>query len=78
MAKKAQSAGLEKSMQNLEVLVEKMESGEMSLEESLKAFEQGVSLARDCQQALESAEQKVRILMDPDGDADDYSPGEDS
>lgn len=78
MAKKAQSAGLEKSMQNLEVLVEKMESGEMSLEESLKAFEQGVSLARDCQQALESAEQKVRILMDPDGDADDFSPGEDS
>ena len=56
--------GLEASMQALEALVSKMESGELSLEESLAAFEKGMVLSRQCQQALEKAEQKVRILME--------------
>lgn len=64
MAKKTPQ--LEESLDRLEALVERMESGEMTLEESLAAFEQGVKLTRECQQALTQAEQKVRILLEQD------------
>jgi exodeoxyribonuclease VII small subunit len=50
--------------------VEKMESGELTLEDSLKAFEEGVRLSRECQQALQQAEQKVRILLKQNTEAD--------
>ncbi|MEZ5543169.1 MAG: exodeoxyribonuclease VII small subunit [Pseudomonadota bacterium] len=60
--KRAVTAGFEKSLQELEKLVERMEQGELSLEESLAHFEQGVQLSRACQQALREAEQKVEIL----------------
>jgi exodeoxyribonuclease VII small subunit len=70
MARKAASLNLEKSLDTLEALVEQMESGDLSLEESLKAFEEGVKLTRECQQALKAAEQKVRILMQADEDAE--------
>jgi exodeoxyribonuclease VII small subunit len=56
----------EASLQELEALVEKMEQGELSLEQSLKDFERGVALTRACQQALQEAEQKVQILMQKD------------
>ena len=49
-------------MQELEGLVESLEKGDLSLEESLKSFERGVELTRSCQKALDEAEQKVRIL----------------
>ena len=52
-------------MQALEDLVGKMEAGEMSLEESLAAYERGVGLYRRCQDALEQAELRVRLLSDP-------------
>lgn len=61
---------LEESLDNLEALVERMESGEMTLEESLGAFEEGVKLTRQCQQALSRAEQKVQILLEQDPDAE--------
>jgi exodeoxyribonuclease VII small subunit len=44
-----------------------MESGEMSLEDSLKAFEQGIKYTRDCQNALAKAEQKVQLLLQKNG-----------
>ncbi len=72
MAKNAPPA-LETSLDNLEVLVEKMESGELTLEDSLKAFEEGVRLSRECQQALQQAEQKVRILLEQNTEADPES-----
>lgn len=53
----------EKALQELEQLVEKMEEGDLSLEESLKHFERGITLTRNCQQALQAAEQKVQILL---------------
>jgi exodeoxyribonuclease VII small subunit len=56
----------EASLQELEALVERMEQGELSLEQSLKDFERGVALTRACQQALQEAEQKVQILMQKD------------
>ena len=59
-------ADFEQSLDQLEQLVEKMEHGDMSLEESLGAYERGVALYRRCQQALEQAELRVRLLGDPD------------
>ena len=55
----------ETSLDALEQLVENMEKGEMSLEESLAAYERGVGLYRSCQSALEQAELRVRLLSDP-------------
>ena len=53
----------ETAMRELEELVEKLEQGELPLEESLAAFERGVMLTRTCQTALKDAEQKVEILL---------------
>jgi exodeoxyribonuclease VII small subunit len=63
MARKNTPFNFEESLANLESLVEAMEAGDLSLEEALKAFEQGIRLTRECQQALEQAEQKVQILL---------------
>ena len=63
MAKKDNKFDFEKALQELENLVEKMEAGDLSLEESLKQFERGVALTRSCQKALADAEQKVQILL---------------
>jgi exodeoxyribonuclease VII small subunit len=62
-------ASFEASLDALEQLVEKMEHGELSLEESLAAYEHGVGLYRRCQQALEQAELRVKLLSDPDNPA---------
>ncbi len=53
----------EKKLTRLETIVEKMEAGELSLEDSLKLFEEGVKLSRECNTQLNDAEQKVKILM---------------
>ena len=53
----------EQSMTDLNELVEAMEHGEMPLEDSLKSFEKGIKLIRQCQTALTTAEQKVQILL---------------
>ncbi|MDG1463194.1 MAG: exodeoxyribonuclease VII small subunit [Gammaproteobacteria bacterium] len=58
----AKKIDLEKSLQELESIVETLEDGELSLEESLKHFEKGVKLSRECQAALKDAEHKVKIL----------------
>jgi len=57
----------EKALEELNQLVDKMEQGGLSLEESLKAFEKGVSLTRQCQKSLKDAEQKVEILLKKNG-----------
>lgn len=57
----------EKTLTELEQLVETMEEGDLSLEESLKHFERGIVLTKACQQALNDAEQKVRILLEKEG-----------
>ncbi|MGB1333906.1 MAG: exodeoxyribonuclease VII small subunit [Porticoccaceae bacterium] len=63
MSKEKKAVDFEQQLAALEDLVNSLESGELSLEESLKSFEQGIKVARDCQAALKSAEQKVEILM---------------
>ena len=67
----------EKALENLEELVSSMENGELSLEDSLKAFERGIKLTRECQTALKDAEQKVQDLINEEGDTEDMeSEGE--
>lgn len=68
MARKKTSIDFEQSLADLQALVERLETGELSLEESLAVFEQGTALTRDCQGALAQAEQKVQILLERDGE----------
>jgi len=58
----------EKDLGKLEALVEELESGELSLDEALKKFEQGVKLTRSCQQALSEAELRVKQLVEENGE----------
>ena len=54
---------LEKSLTNLEAVVEELESGDLPLETAMKKFEEGIKLTRGCQTALKEAEQRVEILL---------------
>ncbi len=56
----------EKKLSRLEEIVTKMEAGDLSLEESLKSFEEGVKLSRECNAQLAQAEQKVKLLLSVD------------
>jgi exodeoxyribonuclease VII small subunit len=58
----------EKKLGRLEDIVEKMETGELTLEDSLKLFEEGVKLSRECSTQLTDAEQKVKLLLGIDDD----------
>lgn len=62
--KESQQFNFEQALAELKLLVEKMEQGGLPLRESLLYFEQGVSLIRQCQQELSTAEQKVKILTE--------------
>lgn len=68
MAKKKDTIDFEKSLKTLEKLVDSMETGELSLEQSLTAFEKGIKLTKDCQVALAQAEQRVEILIEEHGE----------
>lgn len=57
----------EKSLQHLEKIVNQMESGELGLEESLEQFEQGIRLAKNCQDTLANAEMRVEQLIEKNG-----------
>lgn len=61
----------EKKLTRLEEIVTKMESGDLSLEESLKLFEEGIQHSRECHKQLSEAEEKVKVLLkvDPSGEA---------
>jgi exodeoxyribonuclease VII small subunit len=61
--KKSTAFDFEQSLAELESLVQRMEQGDLSLEDSLAAFQRGVELTRACQQALSEAEQRVEILL---------------
>ncbi len=68
--KKPENLSFEEALSELETLVDHLEHGEISLEDSLKSFERGVALTRSCQQALSEAEQKVSILNEKALDAE--------
>jgi exodeoxyribonuclease VII small subunit len=58
---------LEKSLEQLESLIEELESGDLPLEAAMKKFEEGIKLTRSCQTALKDAEQRVEILLKDSG-----------
>lgn len=61
----------EEAMKELEALVQKMERGDLRLEESLQVFERGIALAQQCRQSLEKAELKVQNLLERSNDGQD-------
>ena len=69
--KKLAKFDFEAALEELEELVSSMEDGELSLEESLQAFENGIKLTRECQAALKNAEQKVQVLLNKNGDIEE-------
>lgn len=79
MARKRGTASFERALEEFEQLVARMEEGNLSLEESLKAYERGMTLSRQCQAALEDAQQRVQTIgerqtstgaTEPDNDDD--------
>ncbi len=69
MATRKKAVDFETSIEQLETIVEVLEKGNLGLEESLKSFEKGIKITRDCQSALDKAEQRVRLLSTkPGGD----------
>ncbi len=79
MARSKKKIDFEKNLSALEDIVHTLEDGELSLEASLNAFEQGVLLTRECQTALTEAEQRVQMLVQKQGEAEllDFSPDAD-
>jgi exodeoxyribonuclease VII small subunit len=73
----AEPLDFERAMAELEQLVEKLEKGDLPLEESLAAFERGIALTRTCQTALRQAEQKVELLLQKPGGEGERVPFDD-
>lgn len=83
MAARKKYPDFESALSELENIIEQLESGDLSLDESLKAFESGIKLTRDCQQRLSEAEQKVQKLVAEQGqlkleDFDELDDSDDS
>jgi exodeoxyribonuclease VII small subunit len=68
MSNKSEPETFEKSLGDLEQVVEEMEKGDLSLEASLALYERGIALSDQCQKRLNDAERKVRILSERDGE----------
>jgi exodeoxyribonuclease VII small subunit len=62
MSKKKNDSSLESHLSGLEKIVSELENGELSLEESLKKFEEGVKLTKNCQQIIDDAEKRIKII----------------
>ena len=77
-SKKAKTLDFEQALGELETVVERLEHGELPLEEALKQFERGVELARVCQASLKQAEQRVEILLQktPEAEPEAFEPDE--
>jgi len=67
MTAKKETITFETQLQQLEQLVEQLERGDLPLESSLQAFEQGIKLSRQCYDKLNKAEQKVQVLIEKNG-----------
>ena len=67
MARTTKTPDFEEALAELEGLVERLERGDLPLEEALRTFERGVALTRHCQASLQAAQQKVEILLKKSG-----------
>ena len=79
MPRSKKTTDFETSLNELETLVNQVEQGDLSLEDALGAFEQGVKLTRECQTILDQAEQKVQVLIEKNGElhSQPFNSGED-
>lgn len=77
MSDNPQTPVFEQTLAQLEVLVSRMEDGQLSLEEALSAFETGIKLTRECQQALQQAELKVQMLTRADAEPEAFTDARD-
>jgi exodeoxyribonuclease VII small subunit len=77
LAPDSKTPEFEQALAELEGLVERLERGDLPLDEALKAFERGVTLTRQCQTSLQAAQQKVEILLKRSGQAQ-VAPFEDA
>ncbi len=79
MPRSKKTTDFETSLNELETLVNHIEQGDLSLEDALGAFEQGVKLTRECQTILDQAEQKVQVLIEKNGElhSQPFNSGED-
>ncbi|MFC1503219.1 exodeoxyribonuclease VII small subunit [Pseudomonadota bacterium] len=68
-AKKPENMAFEAALDELDTIVNELESGDIALEDALKKFERGIALARSSQQKLTQAEQRVEILLQADDEA---------
>jgi len=68
MAEKPKTVDFEKHLEELETLVTKLESGELSLDEALAAYEKGVALTRECQAALDAAQARIQVVTEQSGE----------
>ena len=68
MARSKKQPDFEQSIAQLEEIVEALEAGDLTLEQSLKHYEQGVTLTRGCQDALSQAEQTIKVLSEKNGE----------
>jgi exodeoxyribonuclease VII small subunit len=77
-SRKGKAPDFDQALGELEAVVERLEHGELSLEEALRQFERGIELARGCQAALRQAEQKVEILLakSPDAAPESFEAGD--
>jgi exodeoxyribonuclease VII small subunit len=69
VARNSKAPDFEQALAELETLVERLERGDLPLDEALKLFERGVALTRHCQSSLQSAQQRVEILLKRGGEA---------
>jgi len=74
--KKGKTVDFEQALGELETVVDRLEHGELPLEEALRQFERGIELARTCQGALKQAEQRVEVLLQktPDAEPEPFEP----
>ena len=68
MGKMKKEESFENKMQELEKIVSELEKGDLSLEDSLKKFESGIKISKDCSKLLEEAEQRITIILENDGE----------
>lgn len=68
MAEKSKTIDFEKHLEELESLVSKLESGELSLDDALAAYEKGVALTRECQSALDAAQARIQVVTEKNGE----------
>ena len=71
--KEEKHKSFEEEMAKLETIVTELEKGDLSLDDSVKKFEEGINISKECNKMLETAEKKITILLEKDGEIEEES-----